>query len=92
MLSRGLQTIPTKRTFKRCLKHFQTKHCGNVMKFKENNMKNKCNIKKALFLKISFENTVPLNTRLRIQPRFATVEKWPEFLQNASGNPGVCLC
>jgi len=32
MLSIGLQTILTKRTFIRCLKHFQTDHCGRFMK------------------------------------------------------------
>jgi len=28
-----------------------------------------------------------LNMRLRMQPRSFTLTKWPEFLQNASGNP-----
>jgi len=55
---------------------------------KENNMKNKCIVKKAFF---KFENPVPLNMRLRMQPRLlvelSLLTKWPVFLQNASGNP-----
>ena len=35
---------------------------------------------------VFFENTVPLNMRLRMHPQFITVEKWPVFLQNAYGN------
>jgi len=38
-------------------------------------MKNKCIVKKTFFLIILFENPVPLNMRLRMQFRSATVEK-----------------
>ena len=60
-------------------------------------MKNKCNIKKAFFTKILFDNPVPLNMSLRMQPRPVTIEKMadcPVFLQNASGNPShnVKIC
>ena len=38
-----------------------------------------------------YENPVPLNLRLRMQPRSVTVDRMPAFLQNASGIPNVCL-
>jgi len=37
-------------------------------------MKNKCIVEKAFFSKILFENPVPLNMRLRMQPRYHTAE------------------
>jgi len=50
-------------------------------------MNDKCIVKKTFFSIISFEYPVPLNMRLLMQLRSATVEKkWPVFLQNASGN------
>jgi len=38
-------------------------------------MKDKCIVKKAFFSIILFENPVPLNMRLLLQLRYATVEK-----------------
>jgi len=38
-------------------------------------MKNKCIVKKTFVSKFLFENPVPLNMRLQMQPRSATVEK-----------------
>jgi len=38
-------------------------------------MKDKCIVKKAFFSIIVFENPVPLNMRLLMQLRYATVEK-----------------
>jgi len=49
-------------------------------------MKNKCIVEKAFFSKILFENPVPLNMRLRMQPRFHNVEKIAGNFTNASGN------
>jgi len=65
----------TKRSFIHCLKHFQTKNVEDLRYCKENNMKDKCIVKKALFSIILFENPVPLNMRLLMQLRYATVEK-----------------
>jgi len=35
-----------------------------------------------------FESPVPLNMRLRMQPR-SLLTKWPVFLQNTFGNPSA---
>jgi len=51
-------------------------------------MKNKCIVKKAFFSKMFFENPLPLNNALnKCSLDLSLLNKWPVFLQNASGNP-----
>ena len=89
MLSTGLQTLLTKRTFIHSSKIFKPIIVGASWNWKENNTKNECIVKKAFFSQnVNGEYNV-INARLRIttKPTSVTIEKWPVFLQNASGNP-----
>jgi len=48
---------------------------GDLLNCKENNVKNKCIVKKTFSSATLFENPVPLNMRLQMQLRSATVKK-----------------
>jgi len=44
-------------------------------------------VKKRSFQNMLYENHVPLNMRLGMQPNLSLLRKRSVFLQNASGNP-----
>ena len=77
MLSIGLQTLLTKRMFIHSSKIFKLIIIGASWNWKENNTKNECIVKKALFSQNVNRESNAINMHLRIttQPTPVTIEK-----------------
>jgi len=66
--------MPTKRTFLKGSEHFSNQTLWKLREIVKKITRKTNALSKKCFL-MFFENPVPLNMRLRMQPRFVTVDK-----------------